>query len=261
MPGKTKSAAKKSEGGCYPTDPALLSEVEAILSTTIGISICAAIRNDSHVETFEALLKSLMLYAQLIFEDESVHEVLCAIMQSLGVLMADNKATLLDEHSTSTLVTATRRLLFYGTELAPRAVTDNPTNIDVELRTQAMQLLSFAVRSNHRSFISQWVHLLPDHGATAQRPFTPTLFTSLLFDPAAKVRSAANYAVTVLLEDSRPYLQQADDKKPGSASFTAYSVRLGCMMKEMHLGLSHATSATFPTSIHLERVRVGSGAF
>eukprot|EP00667_Euglena_gracilis_P003890 EG_transcript_3900 len=109
--------------------------------------------------------------------------------------------------------------------------------LDPEVRLSALQLMAAAVRCNHRVFVSQWESLLPDHAATALQPVAPTLFHLLLFDPSPRIRVAASFAITVLLEDSRPYLLQADDRVHGTASFTPYAVRLGAMVRELHTGL------------------------
>eukprot|EP00906_Rhabdomonas_costata_P033123 RCo046634 len=232
---------KSSFAGLSASSRADVSAINAVLRGR-GIALPPE-RSGEQKELFLSMMTLLAIHANAVFSDPTVLPELMALMQGLNIVIGEGKGTVFDDHTTSMLVTAVRRLLFYGTDLAPaaRPARDAATkNTEADVRNTAVQLVATSVRSNHKAFVSQWVHLLPDHAATSPRPFTPTLFTVLLYDPVPRVRSAAYFAVSVLLEDSRPYLQQADDSNRASASFTAYSTRLGCMLAEMHRALAFA---------------------
>lgn len=91
---------------------------------------------------------------------------------------------------------------------------------------------------------------------------TPSIFTVILHDPSAKVRSVASSTLTIIIDGSKNYLLAANERylfiylsfthpvsaKTKTGSFTPFSQTLGSMIREIHNGLSAALDSEKNTS-------------
>lgn len=137
-----------------------------------------------------------------------------------------------------------RKLMFFGTKLAPGPAqsqqqlsprksslgkkeyvpADSASDVSdsdgsdreaVRLRIQALQLISTLSKTNFKAVFGEWKQLMPEHAASMAQvaKFEPKLSTVLLHDPNGRCRTAAAQTFSALVENSKIYLAQADDKK------------------------------------------------
>lgn len=233
-----------SPGSAPPTADLRRAQEAADALRPFGVTMQPGVKDPAPDRTLGQLLPLLGTYGPRAGDDPLAQHTLLAILYSLAQVVADGRPDLLGEEAAARLVELLRPLIFFGTIPVPAAPLLGwraPAG-DTEVRLAALQLLSSAARCSHKAFVGQWLSLLPDQPSSDSNPTAPTLFTALRFDPVPRVRSAACFALTVLLEDARPYLQQANDRTPLAASFVPYAVRLGAMLLETHLQLFTAVS-------------------
>ncbi|CAH1231205.1 HEATR6 [Branchiostoma lanceolatum] len=99
-----------------------------------------------------------------------------------------------------------------------------------------------AQMTDKRLMFGYWSHLLPECSSVGA-PQTPTLFTSILKDPAPKARGNALLVLSSLVDGSKQYLAAAEETAPKQTAFTPYSVTLGSTVKEIHRCLLLALAA------------------
>ncbi|XP_014664957.1 PREDICTED: HEAT repeat-containing protein 6-like isoform X2 [Priapulus caudatus] len=107
-------------------------------------------------------------------------------------------------------------------------------------------LLQIVKATEKKVIFGYWSSFLPDSpvAGSGSGLHTQTLITSVMKDPSPKVRQAALGALTAMLDNSKQYLAAAEDSEScRSAAFTAFSVSLGSMIKELHRSLLLAMSA------------------
>ncbi|XP_035690428.1 HEAT repeat-containing protein 6-like [Branchiostoma floridae] len=99
-----------------------------------------------------------------------------------------------------------------------------------------------AQMTDKRLMFGYWSHLLPECSSVGA-PQSPTLFTSILKDPAPKARGNALLVLSSLVDGSKQYLAAAEETAPKQTAFTPYSVTLGSTVKEIHRCLLLALAA------------------
>ncbi|XP_078681008.1 HEAT repeat-containing protein 6-like [Branchiostoma floridae x Branchiostoma belcheri] len=109
-----------------------------------------------------------------------------------------------------------------------------------------------AQMTDKRLMFGYWSHLLPECSSVGA-PQAPTLFTSILKDPAPKARGNALLVLSSLVDGSKQYLAAAEETAPKQTAFTPYSVTLGSTVKEIHrcLLLALAAENNFHTLFYL----------
>lgn len=196
---------------------------------------------EQHYQTIVSIImENLDYYANQVFVDRSIIKITTVTMNALAQVAA-RTSVVAHLNNFDGLITKLKRLMFYGTRVSPTNYTnqlsseeegmdrsnrfhtsesefvsdgDGSNRHTPKIRCQAMMLISAITKSDMKSMFSQWRHFIPDHGALDPHPrYNPSLSTILLFDTSTRCRSSAAQTINSLLENSKPFLAQADDKK------------------------------------------------
>ncbi|KAF7722562.1 HEAT repeat-containing protein 6 [Apophysomyces ossiformis] len=129
---------------------------------------------------------------------------------------------------------------------------------DSKIRINALLCLAAIAKTSPRVLYAHWYKFIPDTFATFLSNHTDTssseprltatlrtdnqpfsLFTILLYDPTASVRSAVCNTLVAMLDGSKQYLSIASDRESKS-SFTSRSEQLAAILRDVHSGLVYA---------------------
>ncbi len=175
------------------------------------------------------------------------------------------------------LLTLLKNLSLLGTQANPvAATTSKPTKLEDDMektfssdsehsdseaqdrfqiwkiRLHALSCIGAVAKSSSKLFYGYWSLFIP----SSPSPFTPTIFTSILHEPSAKVRTVAATTLTSIVEGSKTFLMSAEDSNK-HRSFTSFSATLGAMVREIHNGLNAALDSEkhLPTYVQIIKVR------
>ncbi|XP_072043611.1 HEAT repeat-containing protein 6-like isoform X2 [Amphiura filiformis] len=120
-----------------------------------------------------------------------------------------------------------------------------------KIRQAALACLHATVKNTEKRVVfGYWSAFIPDAPPGKGHPHAQTLFTSMLKDPAPKVRVGSVVVLGSFLDGSKQFLAAADDRIQNRPAFTPFSSILASTIKEIHRCLLLALVAeTFSTTI------------
>jgi hypothetical protein len=221
---------------------------------------------------FNCLFYNLMILSKLISKDSYVEKHMNIIIKCLSIIVQHGEK--IHVPFVNDLVLTLKRLSFYGTVYNPAQplkkerdrincftsesdLSDSEQSTGsrsaIRIRLQALQLLSEMTKKDFKSIFGEFKNLIPESNSTHPHPKEGnSLCTIILYDHSPRCRSAACQLLISMLENSKPYLAQADDTKTKSA-FVPFSRSLAFMINELHVTLLAAIEQekASPTLLYL----------
>ncbi|GFR20539.1 HEAT repeat-containing protein 6 [Trichonephila clavata] len=107
--------------------------------------------------------------------------------------------------------------------------------LQVAIRRNAyLALLNVIKITDKKVMFGYWSYFLPEHPVIPGLISSPNIFTSVLKDPAPRVRLNALSLLAEMLRGSKQFLMHADGRNARHTSFTSLSSILATMISEIH---------------------------
>ena len=138
-----------------------------------------------------------------------------------------------------------------------------PYKLTVAVRLAAMQVLQELARSDSAALHALWDRLLPSTEPLNEAARPVTLTNALLFDPSAKMRSAAAATTQLVLSGKKTkafmaVAESASGHAGAARSFTTLSGSLAAMLESMHAALTAALRKERSLDVQLDLLKLAS---